>query len=61
LSAKAGRPQGRARLAQRLRTTGTQMDMSRRQAIAARISVSSLALGLALAAWAFASVLLSRL
>jgi hypothetical protein len=37
------------------------MDMSRRQAIAARISVSSLALGLAAAAWAFASVLLSRL
>jgi hypothetical protein len=37
------------------------MDTSRRQAIAARISVSSLALGLAAAAWAFTSVLLSRL
>lgn len=37
------------------------MDTSRRQVITARISASSLALGLALAAWAFASVLLSRL
>ena len=37
------------------------MDMSRRQVITARISASSLALILALAAWAFASVLLSRL
>jgi hypothetical protein len=36
------------------------MDMSRRHAIAARISVSSLALALAVAAWAFVSVLLSR-
>lgn len=35
--------------------------MTRRSLIAARVSVSSLALGLAVAAWALANGLLSRL
>jgi len=42
-------------------TSGGQIDMTRRSLTAARVSVSSLALGVAVAAWALASGLLSRL
>jgi hypothetical protein len=73
LSAKAPPPQARQLLARALREPSRQgracarhrskafIEMSRRQLLAARLSVSSIALTCAAAAWALVSELLSRM
>jgi len=62
LSANARSPQERRLLARALRPPlEAFIDMSHRQLLAARISVSSLALTCAMAAWALAAELLSRM